>query len=87
MFREERNIKVPQAARALNVHRNAAVHYLRWYRRIKKRSHSRLSDEDLDTLVEEFKQKRPTTDLGYLRGHLLQKGLRIQCGRLLASIS
>jgi hypothetical protein len=86
MFREGRNIKVSQAARALNVHRNTAAHYLKLYQ-IQKQSHSRLSDEDLDTLVEEFKRRRPTTGLSYLRGHLLQKGLRIQRGRLLASIS
>ena len=86
MFRTGRNIKVSQAARALNVHRLTVEHYLKAYQ-IKKQRHSRLSDEDLDTLVEEFKRKRPMSGLSYLRGLLLQLGLRIQRDRLLTSIS
>ena len=86
MFRPGRNIKVSQAARALNVHRHTVEHYLRSYQ-IRKRAYSQISDEELDTLVEEFKRQRPTTGLSYLRGHLLQQGWRIQRNRLLASIS
>lgn len=86
MFRPGRNIKVCQAAKALNVHRNTVKHYLQSYR-IRKQEYSQISDEELDTLVEEFKQKRPTTGLSYLRGHLLQQGWRIQRSRLLASVS
>ena len=86
IFRPGRNIKVSQAARALNIHRHTVEHYLRSYR-INKKEYTQLSDEELDVLVEEFKQKRPTTGLGYLRGHLLQRGWRIQRDRLLASIS
>jgi len=85
MFRPGRNIKISQAARALNVHRHTIENYLQSYK-IRKRDYSQISDEELDTLVEEFKQKRPTTGLGYLRGHLLQQGWRIQRDRLLASI-
>ena len=86
MFRPGRNINVSQAAGALNVHRHTIKHYLRTYQ-IHKKEHSQLPDEELDTLVEEFKNKRPTTGLSYLRGHLLQQGWRIQRNRLLASIS
>jgi hypothetical protein len=86
IFRPGRNIKVSQAARALNVHCHTVEHYLRSYR-INKKEYTQLSDEELDVLVEEFKQKRPTTGLSYLRGHLLQRGWRIQRDRLLASIS
>ena len=86
MFRPGRNINISQAAKALNVHRHTVERYLRSYR-IKKEQYSRLSDEELDTLVDEFKKKRPTTGLSYLRGHLLQQGWRIQRDRLLASIS
>ena len=86
MFRPGRNINVSQAARALNVHRHTVERYLQLYR-IRKKEYSQLSDEELDTLVEEFKKKRPTTGLSYLRGHLLQHGWRIQRDRLLASIS
>lgn len=86
IFRAGRNIKVSQAARALNVHRHTVAHYLRSYQ-IRKQEYSRLSDEELDILVEEFKRKRPTTGLSYLRGHLLRRGWRIQRDRLLASIS
>jgi len=86
MFRPGRNIKVSQAARALNIHRHTIENYLRSYQ-IRRQEYSRISDEELDTLVEEFKRKRPMTGLGYLRGHLLQQGWRIQRDRLLASIS
>ena len=86
MFRPGRNIKISQAARALNVHRHTVKNYLRSYQ-IHKRTYSQVSDEELDTLVEEFKRKRPTTGLGYLRGHLLQRGWRIQRDRLVASVS
>ena len=86
MFRPGRNINISQAAKALNVHRHTVERYLQSYR-IKKEQYSQLSDEELDTLVDEFKKKRPTTGLSYLRGHLLQQGWRIQRDRLLASIS
>jgi len=51
------------------------------------RDYSQISDEELDTLVKEFKRQRPTTGLSYLRGHILQLGWRVQRERLLASIS
>ena len=86
IFRPGRNIKVSQAARALNIHRHTVERYLRSYK-IHKRAYSQISDEELDTLVKEFKRERPTTGLSYLRGHLLQQGWQIQRNRLLASIS
>lgn len=86
MFRPGRNIKVSQAARALGVHRHTVKHYLQSYQ-IRKQEYSQISDEELDILVQKFKQKRPTTGITYLRGHLLQQGWRIQRDRLLASIS
>jgi len=86
MFRPGRNIKISQAARALNVHRHTVEHYLRLYQ-IRKQEYSQISDEELDTLVGKFKQKRPTTGISYLRGHLLQQGWQIRRDRLLASIS
>ena len=51
-----------------------------------KKQYYQLSEE-LDTLVEEFKKKRPTTGLSYLREHLLQQRWGIQRDRPLASIS
>lgn len=86
MFRPGRNISTTQAARALRVHRNTVKKYLRSYQ-IRRQDYSQVSDEDLDTLVREFKHRRPTTGLSYLRGYLLQLGWRIQRDRLLASIS
>ena len=86
MFRPGRNIKVSQAARALKVHRHTVKNYLRSYR-IQTKEYSQLSDEELDILVEEFKRKRPSTGLSYLRGHLTQRGWRIQRDCLLAAIS
>lgn len=86
MFRPGRNIKISQAAGALKVHRHTVKKYLRSYQ-IQRQDYSQISDEELDTLVKEFKQQRPTTGLSYLRGHILQLGWRIQRARLLASIS
>jgi len=86
MFRPGRNIRISQAAKALRVHRHTVEKYLRSYQ-IRKQDYSQISDEELDTLVQEFKQCRPMTGLSYLRGHLLQLGWRIQRDRLLASIS
>ena len=86
MFRVGRNIKVSQAARALNVHRHTVRNYLRSYQ-IQKQQYSQLSNEELDTLVEEFKRKRPTTGLSYLRGHFLRQGWRVKRDQLLKSIS
>ena len=54
---------------------------------IRKHTYSKISDEELGTIVEEFKRNRPTTGLGCLQGHLLQQGWRIQRDRLLASVS
>ena len=86
MFRPGRNIKISQAAKALRVHRHTVKKYLQSYR-VRKQDSLQISAEELDTLVREFKQHRPMTGLGYLRGHLLQLGWRIQRDRLLASIS
>ena len=86
MFRPGRNIKISQAARALKVHRHTVEKYLRSYR-IQRQDYSPISDEELDTLVQEFKRHRPMTGLSYLRGHLLQLGWRVQRDWLLASIS
>lgn len=86
MFRPGRNINISQAARTLNVHRHTVKRYLQLYQ-IRKKEHSQLSDEELDVLVGEFKEKRPSTGLSYLQGHLLQRGWRIKRDRLLASIS
>ena len=86
MFRPGRSIKVSQVARALGVHRHTVKHYLQSYQ-IRHQEYSQIADEELDILVEKFKRRRPTTGLSYLRGHLLQKGWRIQRDRLLASIS
>ena len=86
MFRPGRNINISQAARALKVHRLTVKHYLQLYQ-IRKKEYSQLSDEELDALVEDFKNRRPTTGLSYLQGHLMQQGWRIQRNRLLASIS
>lgn len=86
MFRVGRNIKISQAVKVLNVHRHTIKHYLQSYK-IRTREYSQLSDEELDSLVEKFKRKRPTTGLSYLRGYLLQKGWQIQRDRLIASIS
>ena len=86
MFRPGRNITVSRAARALNVHRHTVSRYLQMHH-IQMQEYSQVSDEELDILVEEFKRKRPSTGLSYLRGHLLQKGWRIQRDRLVASTS
>ena len=59
------NINVSQAARALNIHRNTLKQYLQSYQ-IRGKEYSRLADEELDTLTEEFKKNHTMTGLSYL---------------------
>lgn len=45
-----------------------------------------LSDEELDQLTREYKTKKPTSGLRYLRGHFRRYGLRVQKERVRRSL-
>ncbi|KAJ7871558.1 hypothetical protein B0H13DRAFT_2349849 [Mycena leptocephala] len=75
-----RNIKKSALATALNVHR----HTLR-KRLVEQGLNTKfdtLDDHELDSLTHEFKAKKPTSGLRYLRGHLRTHGVRVQKERV-----
>lgn len=71
-----RNIKVGQLAHALGVHRNT----------LRKRMQELgldkmfddLDDDELDAITRQYKARKPSSGLRYLRGHFRRSGLRIQ---------
>lgn len=85
-FTPDRNIGVSELAQKIGIHRNTLSSYLRKYG-IKARPYSSISDDDLDTLVKEYRQQNPQSGVRYLRGRLRQKyGLRLQKHRIKQSI-
>jgi hypothetical protein len=79
-----RNIKRGTLAAALNVHR----HTLR-KRLVEHGLNTKfdtLNDPELDSLTREFKAKKPTSGLRYLRGHLRKHGVRVQKERVRHSL-
>ena len=75
-----RNIPKTKLAKVLGVHRNT----------LKKRidelgvdcEYSAITDADLDSLVKEYKMKKPDAGLRYVRGHLRSLGIRVQKQRV-----
>lgn len=84
-FNPSRRIKLQQLARQLKIHPQT----------LKARLHqndidyqfSTISDNALDTLVKEFRQKQPNTGVQYLTGFLRSRGLRLQTCRVIASLA
>lgn len=71
-----RNIKLGTLAAALNVHRHTLRKRLQELGLYKK--FDEIDDADLDLLTRQFKAKKPTSGLRYLRGHFRRHGLRVQ---------
>jgi hypothetical protein len=71
-----RNIKISTLAAALGVHR----HTLR--KRMGElgleKRFDELDDDELDDITQEYKAKKPTSGLRYLRGYYRRCGLRVQ---------
>ena len=45
-----------------------------------------ISDSSLDEIVRRYKNEHPNTGIRYLRGHLLEQGLRVQRERVVDSL-
>jgi hypothetical protein len=75
-----RNIPKTKLAKVLGVHRNT----------LKKKmdefgidcKYSAIADGDLDSLVKEYKVKKPNAGFRYVRGHLRSLGIRVQKRRV-----
>lgn len=79
-----RALKKARLASLANVHR----HTLR--ARMKEagifKTHSRISEDDLDAIVKDYRVLRPRAGYRFVRGHLLGLGLMVQRHRILSSI-
>ncbi|KAK7005481.1 hypothetical protein R3P38DRAFT_3604766 [Favolaschia claudopus] len=71
-----RNIKLNTLADALNVHRHTLRKRMRELGLAKR--FDDIDDHDLDNITRQYKVKKPTSGLRYLRGHFRRHGLRIQ---------
>ena len=85
-FKPGRNISVSKLASSLPVHKNTIKNYMRKYK-ITRQPFSTISNSSLDAIVKDYKHEHPNTGIRYIRGHLFQKGLRIQRQRIVASLS
>lgn len=85
-FKPGRNISVSKLSSSLRVHRNTLKNYMRLYK-LQRQPFSTISDSSLDAIVRQYKDKRPNTGIRYLRGNLLQRHIRVQRERIIASLS
>lgn len=86
VFRPGRNISATKLAKALGVHRRTVANYSKLYG-IHRPHYSAITDDNLDQLVRQYKERHPCTGIRYLQGFLLQNRLRVQRHRLIASIA
>jgi hypothetical protein len=73
-----------QVARGIGVHRNTVRKYIRRYGI--NHQYSTISNEDLDVLVQEFRDKNPHLGLRFLMSYVSRQHLRIQKQRLRDSV-
>ncbi len=76
-FAPNRNITVKELAQKIRVHRNTLSSYLRQYE-ITPRQYAGISDEDLDVIVQQYREERPQSGIRYLQGRL-RKQHSIRC--------
>jgi hypothetical protein len=81
-----RNISAARLSKTLGLHRNTLARYVSMYK-IKRPKFSPISDADLDEIVTNFRLKRPSTGIRYLRGHLFLLKIRVQKKRIYDSIT
>ena len=85
-FKTGRNISVSRVATTLGVHRNTVKNYMKLYK-ISRQPFSTMLDPLLDSLIKGFKDSHPNAGIRYIRGFLLQRGMRVQRSRIVASLS
>ena len=85
-FKTGRNISVSRVATTLGVHRGTVKNYMKLYK-IVRQPFSTIRDPLLDSMIKKFKDSHPNTGIRYVRGFLLQNGIRVQRSRITASLS
>ena len=85
-FKTGRNISVSRVATTLGVHQNTVKNYMKLYK-ISQQPFSTMLDPPLDSLIKRFKDLHPNAGIRYIRGFLLQRGMRVQRSRIVASLS
>lgn len=85
-FKSGRNISASRVATTLGVHRNSVKNYMKLYK-IVRQPFSTIRDPLLDSMIKRFKDSHPNAGIRYIRGFLLQQGIRIQRSRIIASLS
>ncbi|KAG8923025.1 hypothetical protein FRC02_011448 [Tulasnella sp. 418] len=83
-FSDHRNISINRLAKELKVHPNTLASYMKLYG--VSRSFSQISDHELDQLIKDYRQERPTSGIWYVIGFLRRKGLRIQRHRVITAV-
>ena len=73
---DSRQIACAELARSLGIHRNTLRLFM--HRHGIKCKYSDISDNDLDSLVTEFKRRRPESGVRYIVGFLRNNGIRVQ---------
>ena len=81
---DSRQITCSELARLLGIHRNT-LHLSMECHGI-KRKYSDINDTDLDSLVMEFKRRRPESGVRYIVGFLRKNGIRVQYLRVVRSL-
>ena len=84
-FKPGRNISVSKLASAIEVHPNSVHYYMKLYK-IERPPFSVVSDEALDSIIQQYKDSHPNTGIRYIRGFLFQQGMRVQRDRVEASL-
>ena len=85
-FKTGRNISMSRVASTLGVHRRTVKNYMKLYK-IVRQPFSTIPDPLLDSTIKKFKDSHPNTGIRYVRGFLLQRGIRVQRSRITASLS
>lgn len=83
-FSDHRNISITQLAQAIDVHPNTLTAYLKLYDLSKR--FSQLSDDQLDGLIRNYREQRPTSGIHYVIGYLRRLGLKFQRHRVVSSV-
>ena len=79
-----RQITCSELARSLGIHRNTLRLFMRNHGIQCK--YSDITDTDLDSLVKEFKRRRPESGIRYIVGFLRKNGIRVQYLRVVRSL-
>lgn len=79
-----RDIKLGALAAALGVHRHTLRKRMRELGL--RKTFDELGDDELDAITRQYKARKPTSGLHYLRGHFRRYGLRVQRERACHSL-